>query len=282
MIEIAWARRTADGRIVGVDQVVNGLACECVCTQCERPLVAAKGNVYRHHFRHHAEGSICGGGQETALHMLAKDIVMRAASIQLPDDEAREITSAELEPTLGEVRPDVLIHTPQGDVAIEIAVEHRTGEVKTARLAAMNLPAVEIDISIYRGVLMSAEELGAAVLSTAARRWLRPRKEREKPASPRKPKNWISHGTYGEYGGYEGEPPDQFPAVAISLLEPTAVAAAPVNATEIPDPPQAFVHYCHCGRWGQYGYGVDLLKGKIGRWYCREHRLELLNQMVVP
>ena len=148
MIEIAWARRAADGRIVGVDQVPGGLACECVCTQCARPLVAAKGGVYRHHFRHHADGSTCGGGQETALHMLAKDIVMRAASIQLPDDEVRSITSAELEPTLGEVRPDVLIHTPEGDVAIEIAVEHRTGEVKTARLAAMNLAAVEIDISI--------------------------------------------------------------------------------------------------------------------------------------
>jgi len=46
MIEIAWARRTADGRIVGVDQVAGGLACECVCTQCERPLVAAKGNIF--------------------------------------------------------------------------------------------------------------------------------------------------------------------------------------------------------------------------------------------
>ena len=46
----------------------------------------------------------------------------------------------------------------------------------------MNLPAVEIDISIYRGVLMSTEELEEAVLSTAARHWLRVRKEREKPA----------------------------------------------------------------------------------------------------
>ena len=176
IVEIAWARRTSDGRIVGVDQVPSGLACECVCTQCEHPLVAAKGDVYRHHFRHHADGSTCGGGQETALHMLAKDIVMRAASIQLPDDDMRDITSAELEPTLGDVRPDVLIHTPKGDVAIEIAVEHRTGEVKTARLAAMNLAAVEIDISVYRGVLMSAEDARWAVYSTAARRWLRPRK----------------------------------------------------------------------------------------------------------
>ena len=194
MIEIAWARRTEDGRIVGVDQVSSGLACECVCTLCAPLCVAAKGDVYRHHFRHHADGSTCGGGQETALHMLAKDIVMRATSIHLPDNEVRDILSTELEPTMGDVRPDVLIITPKGSVAVELAVEHRTGEVKTARLAAMNLAAVEIDISVYRGVLMSAEELTRAVLSTASRRWLRVRKEREKSPSPRKPKNWVTHG----------------------------------------------------------------------------------------
>jgi len=269
MIEIAWARRTADGRIVGVDQVAGGLACACVCTQCARSLVAAKGDVYRHHFRHHADGSTCGGGQETALHMLAKDIVMRAAAIRLPDDETRDIVSAELEPTLGETRPDVLIHTPYGDVAVEIAVEHRTGEVKTARLAAMNLVAVEIDISVYRGVLMSAEELGEAVLSTAARRWLRVRKGREKPPSPRKPKNWITH-----YGGYDT--PDQFPDVAAPVPEPVAATTPPlVSATP-------FVHYCHCGRWGAFGYGVDLLHGKEGTWYCAEHRRKMMEKIIVP
>ena len=241
--------------------------------------MAAKGEVCRHHFRHHADGSTCSGGQETALHILAKDIIMQAASIRLPGDDIRDIVLAELEPVLDEVRPDVVIHTSKGRVAIEIAVEHRTGEAKVARLAAMKLAAVEIDISVYRGVLMSAEELSEAVLSTAARHWLRVRKDREKPASPRKPKNWISHG---EYGGYEGDPPDQFPAVAISLLEPSSVAPAPVNATEIPDPPHAFMHYCHCGKWGAFGYGVDLMHGKVGRWYCREHRLELLSRMVVP
>jgi len=269
MIEIAWARRTEDGRIVGVDQVAGGLACACVCTQCERTLVAAKGDIYRHHFRHHADGSTCGGGQETALHMLAKDIVMRAASILLPDAEARDIASAELEPVLGEVRPDVLIHTPQGDVAIEIAVEHRTGEVKIDRLAGMNLPAVEIDISIYRGVLMSAEELEKAVLSTAARRWLRVRKEREKPPSPRKPKNWIAH--------WRGAP-GQFPVARIPVSAPAvARVEAPVSAPSAP-----LEHYCHCGRWGPFGYGVNLQQGRLGRWYCTEHRLELLNRIVVP
>jgi hypothetical protein len=278
MIEIAWARRKSDRRIVGVDQVPNGLACECECTECGHLLVAAQGDVNRHHFRHYADdtwSSHCGGGQETALHLLAKTIVMEAASIQLPG-EIRDITAAELEPTMGDVRPDVLIHTPQGDVAIEIAVEHRTGDVKIARLAGMNLAAVEIDISVYRGALLSSEELKEVVLSTAARRWLKPRKEREKPPNQLPPKNWITHD--------EGTPPVDWAAVDALVLKPKNTPdPEPVAAiVEAPAPAIAFMHYCHCGRWGAFGYGVDLLHGKIGRWYCREHRLELMNKIIVP
>jgi hypothetical protein len=35
-----------------------------------------------------------------------------------------------------------------------------------------------------------------------------------------------------------------------------------------------FVHYCHCGAWAPYGYGVSQIHGKLGEWYCREHRPE--------
>ena len=277
MIEIAWARRKSDGRIVGVDQVPNGLACECVCTKCERPLIAAQGDVNRHHFRHYADdaGSSCGGGQETALHLLTKTIVMEAASICLPGNEVRDILSAELEPTRGDVRPDVLIATPLGPVAIEIAVEHRTGDAKIERLVAMALPAVEIDISVYRGVLLSSEELKDVVLSTAARRWLKPRKEREKPPEQRPASNRVKHDG--------GDAPVDWAAIDAQLLTPASVPE-PVAAViaEIPDPPTAFMHYCHCGKWGPFGYGVDLLHGKIGRWYCMEHRREMMSKIEVP
>ena len=33
-----------------------------------------------------------------------------------------------------------------------------------------------------------------------------------------------------------------------------------------------FTHKCHCGRWGSYGYGVTLHKGKEGNWYCLTHK----------
>jgi hypothetical protein len=33
-----------------------------------------------------------------------------------------------------------------------------------------------------------------------------------------------------------------------------------------------FVHYCHCGAWGSFGVEVSLREGKLGTWYCAEHR----------
>jgi hypothetical protein len=45
------------------------------------------------------------------------------------------------------------------------------------------------------------------------------------------------------------------------------------------EPPQAryddvgrFIHLCHCGAWGAFGYGVRLRHDELGTWYCREHR----------
>lgn len=36
-----------------------------------------------------------------------------------------------------------------------------------------------------------------------------------------------------------------------------------------------FEHFCCvCGRWGAFGYDVNLLKEELGRWYCGEHRPE--------
>jgi hypothetical protein len=185
MIEIAWGIRVEDRHLVGVDQVESGLACGCICPECHKPLVAAKGDIVQHHFRHHADPlSPCGGGQETALHQMAKAMVVEAKEIMLPDG-LRSIVSAELEPWLDGVRPDVRVRTPSGNVAIEIAVNHRTAQDKVIRFHDLGLNAVEIDLSYYRGVVMNSEELRQAVLITAKRYWLRVKDKAGKPVRPR-------------------------------------------------------------------------------------------------
>jgi hypothetical protein len=38
-------------------------------------------------------------------------------------------------------------------------------------------------------------------------------------------------------------------------------------------PGRVFLHFCiECGRWGAFGYGVNLRAGRLGGWYCATHR----------
>lgn len=38
----------------------------------------------------------------------------------------------------------------------------------------------------------------------------------------------------------------------------------------------AFLHFCeNCGRFAAFGYRVHLRAGRLGRWYCGEHRPEV-------
>ena len=33
-----------------------------------------------------------------------------------------------------------------------------------------------------------------------------------------------------------------------------------------------FIHHCHCGAFGPYGFGYFPREGKMGTWYCKEHK----------
>jgi hypothetical protein len=44
-----------------------------------------------------------------------------------------------------------------------------------------------------------------------------------------------------------------------------------MNVTDAPRH-EPFKHYCHCGKWASFGYGVKFRAGGEGKWFCREHR----------
>jgi hypothetical protein len=44
-------------------------------------------------------------------------------------------------------------------------------------------------------------------------------------------------------------------------------------------PGRMFLHFCiECGRWGAFGYGVNLRAGRLGGWYCATHRPQRLGR----
>lgn len=63
---------------VHIDEVSNGLACDCYCPSCRERLVARNGGVKRIHHFAHASGVDCESAYETMLHQLAKLRVQEA------------------------------------------------------------------------------------------------------------------------------------------------------------------------------------------------------------
>jgi N12 class adenine-specific DNA methylase len=60
----------AANRIVHINDVERGRACDCTCPGCGAPLLAAKGPVQQHHFKHAVELD-CEGAAESAIHRAA-------------------------------------------------------------------------------------------------------------------------------------------------------------------------------------------------------------------
>lgn len=175
--------RSAEGVIVSIESVVRGLACECFCPQCSGPLVACKGEVVRPYFRHYADPSVCSNARETALHLFAKQLIVKEGRLLLPYDLG-DIRSARAEVTLPfGVRPDVLIEYPNGEtVAVEIWVSHQVDEDKSTLYAKNNQAALEIDLRPYRFV--DEADWPTIILEIAERWWIFPplavRQERER------------------------------------------------------------------------------------------------------
>ena len=45
------------------------------------------------------------------------------------------------------------------------------------------------------------------------------------------------------------------------------------NGHPLKDDSGPFMHACHCGNWGYFGFEVMLMKGRTGNsWFCAEHR----------
>ena len=75
--------KNQDGRLVHVDDVPSGLACDCTCPECGAQLIARKGEKRQNHFAH-ANGADCAGARMTALHMLAQQIIQEEKRIRKP------------------------------------------------------------------------------------------------------------------------------------------------------------------------------------------------------
>lgn len=144
----------AKGHLVHVDDVPNGEACGCTCPECRSKLIAKnKGQHNQHHFAH-VGGSDCVGAVESALHLMAKEILSEGKKIMLPRyplqvGGVRLFKSIEVESYNKELslRPDCVGDTAGQKLWVEFKRSHEVDTDKAAKIKSAKIECVEIDIN---------------------------------------------------------------------------------------------------------------------------------------
>ncbi len=135
-----------------IDEVPNGINCGCICAECKGELIARNnGKVKVHHFAH-ANGSNSIECSQTALHRLAKKIIMENKVIPAFFNGRLEfvnVSSVEEEKKLDDIIPDLYAENNGKPIAIEIFVSHQVDDVKFEKIRNHKLTTFEIDLSKF-------------------------------------------------------------------------------------------------------------------------------------
>lgn len=183
----------ANTQLRHISEVESGLDCNCSCPHCGSQLIAKKGNIRTHHFAHY-ESLDCEHGAETAIHLLAKEIIAERKIIQVPaiynheisnDDNQHTHSSSEFVPSKLIQLTDVQVETKmigyQPDLTaqqeneewldIEIKVTHEVDFDKSVAQAERQREMLEIDLSKLSRTA-SRQEITEAVLYHAPRNYI--------------------------------------------------------------------------------------------------------------
>lgn len=169
MAQFLLGKEKKTGKVISIFEAPNGLSCNCVCPECDKDFMAVQGEKKEWHFRHSIESS-CSGGQETALHKMAKQILSENSLIQLPLYGQLLYTDPRTEKYVGKIRPDVIVKLDDdSDLCIEILVKHPVGVEKELVYTNGCHRSIEIDLKDY--LFTTNEELEKEVLfSTSNKR----------------------------------------------------------------------------------------------------------------
>lgn len=166
-----------NSKIIHVNDVESGLKCNCYCPACGGRFVAYKGKILRPHFKHQTETN-CKYSFETALHYLAKEIILEKSYLDLPfcnweipyvpatwfgkmsanEPMLNEIIHfrtihfdmVEVEKWEGNFKPDLKCHVGEKQLLIEITVTHGIDQDKLAKIKNNNIPLLEINLSLLQ------------------------------------------------------------------------------------------------------------------------------------
>lgn len=202
-IKLPFGVNGANG-IVHINEVERGLACDCTCPGCGAPLIAAKGSVQQHHFRHAVEVEAeCEGAAESAIHLAAKQLIRerrqltlseyalratrrdstgrlhRDTEVVVPGGTTRHFDSVAEEYEVLGMRADLLAVEKNRPLMIEIRYMHAVDEEKRAKIQAANISAIEIDLSDVSDKVSDWASLWLMINDPARMTWLYNPREKE-------------------------------------------------------------------------------------------------------
>lgn len=156
---IKYAINKTTQKVEHIDNVANGLLCHCICVECGNEMEAIQGEKREWHFRHRID-SKCKGGLETAIHKLAKEIIVNNSQITLPF-QTLYYCDAKPEARFEDIIPDVSVLSDGKSVYIEIYVCHKVEPEKEKFYKNRELNSFEIDLSqvSYTTTVKEIEEL---------------------------------------------------------------------------------------------------------------------------
>jgi hypothetical protein len=145
------------GEIIDVYRSERGSSCNCICPDCGKDFIAAQGEKNEWHFRHKYD-TTCSGGQETALHQLAKEILFKNSMISLPDYGVVNYSEAKMEKGFQGIIPDVSAIVENQDIFFEVFVTHKVENEKEKFYKNGQHKSVEVDLSNFQYSTMEALE----------------------------------------------------------------------------------------------------------------------------
>ena len=145
--------------LVSVDEVANGLACNCFCPACFCKLEAKQGDIREHHFAHY-DKSECEGAIKAELHLITIGILNEQRMIHLPaitlnvngkidyykDSVLTNIAQVDEERTNN--IPRVVVRFSSGKVLyIEVDVQHALDKVQCEKYKNNHQSAIQIQLN---------------------------------------------------------------------------------------------------------------------------------------
>ena len=182
-----------EGRLYSPSQTNRGKECGCVCPGCQVPLIANQGEKKRHYFSHY-HGGDCVGGYESAVHLMAKQVIQDSMMVTVPGFSRTltqelasgsfiesivelpptqiQFSSVTLEQAVEGLRPDIVGLLADGTaIHIEVYVTHAVSEDKQIRFSDKNM--FELDLShLEQDAVADIEAFEKEVLEQAPRAWI--------------------------------------------------------------------------------------------------------------